>query len=335
MKNLCVRVGTLYALADFVVVETGNDERAPIILGRPFLNTTGAIIYASAAKISFYVKGKKEIFFFKNKTTQIQDQSRRKSRKRTNRRNRNKQVWTESAQMVTVVHGGQDHQLKSPFFTKKDDPGMPSIYCSINGYNFYKTICDTGSGVNIMAAVTYRLLFGTMPLRPTYIQLQMADQTFREVKGIVSVVPVKIDDRFVYTDFQVVDMGEDEYDPPIILGRLFLSTVKAIIYIGTGEVHMHFPSEKVRRYFTNPNYIIEESKQVRKRRNHNQRRQIIKDGWADYEGEVVRSEDVEFKQNYPEEIEAPSQVWKMKKTMQEEEALPEVPTTPPNKPQDN
>jgi len=26
-------------------------------------------------------------------------------------------------------------------------------------------------------------------------------------------------------------MGEDEYDPPIILGRPFLSTVKAIIYI--------------------------------------------------------------------------------------------------------
>ena len=58
---------------------------------------------------------------------------------------------------------------------------------------------------------------------------------------------------------------------------------------------MHFPSEKVRRYFTDPNYIVEESKQVRKRRNRNQKRQIIKDRWADYEGEVVRSEDVEFK----------------------------------------
>jgi len=113
---------------------------------------------------------------------QIPDQSRCESRKRTNRRNRNKQVWNESAKMVTAVHGGQDHQLKSPFLTKKDDLGMPSIYCSINGYNFYKTTCDTGSGVNIMAAVTYQLLFGIMPLKPTYIQLQMADQTFREVK---------------------------------------------------------------------------------------------------------------------------------------------------------
>ena len=55
LKNLRVRVGTLYAPADFVVIETGTDERAPI-LGRPFLNTSGAVIYASAAKISFYIK---------------------------------------------------------------------------------------------------------------------------------------------------------------------------------------------------------------------------------------------------------------------------------------
>ena len=61
LKNLCVRVGTLYAPADFVVIETGSDERAPIILGRPFLNTRG-IIYANAAKISLYIKGKKETF---------------------------------------------------------------------------------------------------------------------------------------------------------------------------------------------------------------------------------------------------------------------------------
>jgi len=90
-------------------------------------------------------------------------------------------------------------------------------------------------------------------------------------------------------------MGEDEYNPPIILGRPFLSTVKTIIYIGTGEVHMHFSSDKVRRCFTDSNYIVEDSKQVRtrrRRRNRNQRRQIIKDGWVDYEGEVVMSEDI-------------------------------------------
>jgi len=90
-------------------------------------------------------------------------------------------------------------------------------------------------------------------------------------------------------------MGEDEYDPPIILGRPFLNTIKVIIYIGIREVHVYFPSEKVHRYFTDPNYIVEDSKQVktrRRQRNCNQRRQIIKDGWVDNEGEVIRSEDI-------------------------------------------
>jgi len=221
-------------------------------------------------------------------------------------------MWTESAKMVTAVQGGQDRRLKLPFLTKKDDLGMPSIQCSINGYNFQKTLCDTGSSVNIMAAVTYQLLFGTMPLKPTYIQLQMADQTFRKV--------------------------EDEYDPPIILGRLFFSTVKAIIYIGTGEVHMHFPSEKVHRYFTDPNYIVKDSKQVRTRRrrhNRNQMRQIIKDGWADYEGEVIRSEDIQLEQNCPEETVASSQVCREKIFIHEEQAPPEPPTTPSSESQDD
>ena len=167
LKNLCVRIGTLYAPAYFLVIETDTDERAPIIQGRPFLNTTGAVIYASTTNISFHIKGQKEMFSFKNKTTQIPEQSWHEPRKRTNRRNRNKQMWTESAQ------GGQDRRLKSPFLIKKDDPGVPSIECTNNGYSFQKTLYDTGSDVNIMTAVTYQLLHGTMLLQPTYIRLQV------------------------------------------------------------------------------------------------------------------------------------------------------------------
>jgi len=96
-------------------------------------------------------------------------------------------------------------------------------------------------------------------------------------------------------------MGEDEYDPPTILGRPLLNTIKAIIYIGTGEVHIHFRSEK--------------------------------DGWADYEGEVVRSKDIQLEQNCPEETVAPSQ--KEKIVIHEEEALSESPTTPSSKSQDD
>jgi hypothetical protein len=49
-----------------VVLEIGGDERAPIILGRPFLSTAKAIIYVDTAKIYFYIKDRKEKFSFKD-----------------------------------------------------------------------------------------------------------------------------------------------------------------------------------------------------------------------------------------------------------------------------
>ena len=96
------------------------------------------------------------------------------------------------------------------------------------------------------------------------------------------------------------------------------------------------PLRKVRHYFND--YIVEDSKQVRTRRrqrNRNQRRQIIKDGWVDYEGEVIRSEDIQLEQNCPEETVAPSQVWREKIVIHEEEAPPEPPTTPSSESQDD
>jgi len=56
------------------VIETDVDERSHIIMGRPFVNTLGAVLYASAMKINFNIKGRKEMFSFKNKTAQILEQ---------------------------------------------------------------------------------------------------------------------------------------------------------------------------------------------------------------------------------------------------------------------
>jgi len=68
----------------------------------------------------------------------------------------------------------------------------------------------------------------------------------------------------------------------------------------------------------------------RRQRNRNQRRPIIKDGWADYEGEVIRSENIHLEQDCPEETVAPNQVWIEKRVVLEEEAPPEPPSTPSN-----
>jgi hypothetical protein len=100
------------------------------------------------------------------------------------------------------------------------------------------------------------------------------------MEGLVKDVLIQIKDHFIPTNFLVVDMGEDEYDPPIILGRPFLSTTKAIIYIVIGEVHFQFPLEKVHRHFNN-NYIVDEEpkkNRSRRRRTRNQKSQPAMDG---------------------------------------------------------
>ena len=64
----------------------------------------------------------------------------------------------------------------------------------------------------------------------------MVDQTIRFPEGIAKDIMVKIQDYYVPADFMILDMGEEE-DVPIILGRPFLNTTNAIIFVGSGQVH--------------------------------------------------------------------------------------------------
>ena len=111
------------------------------------------------------------------------------------------------------------------------------IECTIRQRIFHKTFWDIGSDVNIMPKVTYEYLFGNEPLYPTYMQLQMMDQSIRFPEGIAKDVMVRIHYHFAPADFMVLDMGEEEDNTPIILGRQFLNATNAIIYVGSGQVH--------------------------------------------------------------------------------------------------
>jgi hypothetical protein len=65
----------------------------------------------------------------------------------------------------------------------------------------------------------------------------MVDQSIRFPEGIARDVMVKIQDHNAPADFMVLDMGEEEDDTPIILGRPFLNTTNMIIYVGSGQIH--------------------------------------------------------------------------------------------------
>jgi hypothetical protein len=104
-------VGSSYVPADFVVIETSGNEKSPISLGRSFLNTAGAIMYANTAKICFNIKGKGETFFFKDKVLQFpaHPQHPYEPKKKNNQRNKNKNKnrkpqQMELARVITAVH---------------------------------------------------------------------------------------------------------------------------------------------------------------------------------------------------------------------------------------
>ena len=62
--NLLVKVRSAYVPTDFMILDMGNAEDTPLILGCPFLNTTNVCIYVASRQIQFHFFGRKEIFAF-------------------------------------------------------------------------------------------------------------------------------------------------------------------------------------------------------------------------------------------------------------------------------
>jgi hypothetical protein len=54
-------------LTDFVVLEMPEDDNMSIILGRPFLNTAGAVIDCNQGKVTFNVNDKEHTVYFPKK----------------------------------------------------------------------------------------------------------------------------------------------------------------------------------------------------------------------------------------------------------------------------
>jgi hypothetical protein len=64
-EHVPVKVGHHFIPVDFMVLETGEREKPPLILGRPFLKTVGATIDVGKGEINFDINGEKSSFKFR------------------------------------------------------------------------------------------------------------------------------------------------------------------------------------------------------------------------------------------------------------------------------
>jgi hypothetical protein len=66
-EEVPISIANVLIPTDFVILQMPKDEKLFIILGRPFLNTAGAVINCIESKVTFNIKGKEHTIYFPKK----------------------------------------------------------------------------------------------------------------------------------------------------------------------------------------------------------------------------------------------------------------------------
>ncbi|GJR02321.1 reverse transcriptase domain-containing protein [Tanacetum coccineum] len=126
---------------------------------------------------------------------------------------------------------------------KLGDPSKFLIPCDFPGMDVCHALADLGASINLMPLSIWKKL--SLPeLTPTRMTLELADRSITHPKGVAEDVFVKVGKFHFPTDFVVVDF---EADPrvPLILGRSFLRTGRALIDVYGEEITLRVNDEAV------------------------------------------------------------------------------------------
>jgi len=75
--------------------------------------------------------------------------------------------------------------------------------------------------------------------KPTKMTLTLADRLVSYPYGVLKYVLVKVNDLLFPVDYVILDM-EDDDETPLLLGRPFLATRRALIYVEMGKLMLRF-----------------------------------------------------------------------------------------------
>ncbi|GJT37013.1 reverse transcriptase domain-containing protein [Tanacetum coccineum] len=129
--------------------------------------------------------------------------------------------------------GLKDALVKMPKFKKwlipekLEDPGKFLIPCALQELDRTSALADSGASINLLPHSIYKQL-GLGALKPTRMTLELANCSITHPMGIAEDVVVRVDGFTFLADFVVVNF-EPNPRVPIILGRPFLRTAKALI----------------------------------------------------------------------------------------------------------
>ena len=124
---------------------------------------------------------------------------------------------------------------------KKEDPGAFTIPCTTGLLHFAKALCDLGENINLMPISIYKKLGLGYP-KPTAMRLLMVNRIVKRPIGILHDVLVKVE-LFIFLTYFVILYCEIDLEVPIILGRPFLSTERALLDMEKGQMKFRLNNE--------------------------------------------------------------------------------------------
>ncbi|XP_062103160.1 uncharacterized protein LOC133814181 [Humulus lupulus] len=132
-----------------------------------------------------------------------------------------------------------DHHIKIPYPQRLRKNNLDKKFSKF--LEIFKKLHINISFVEAMEQMP-RLKLGEA--RPTTISLQMADRFIKHPRGVIEDVLVKVGKFIFPADFIILDMEEDA-NIPIILGRPFLATGRALIDVQKGELRLQVQNEEI------------------------------------------------------------------------------------------
>nr|GEW40991.1 reverse transcriptase domain-containing protein [Tanacetum cinerariifolium] len=205
-----------------------------------------------------------------------------------------KSLWTNKDKLCelarTPLNEHCSEVLLNKLPKKLGDLGKFLIPCDFLGMVEYIALADLGASINLMPLSVWNKLFYP-DLSPTCMTLELADRLISRPVGVAEDVYVKVGTFHFPADLVVIDFDADPR-VPLILGRSFIKTTRALIDVFEGKLTLHvgkeaitFNLDQTSRYSANYNDMM--AKRI----------DVIDMAYEEYSQEVLGFSDVKTSSN--------------------------------------
>ncbi|GJV68462.1 DNA-directed DNA polymerase [Tanacetum coccineum] len=133
--------------------------------------------------------------------------------------------------------------LLNKISSKEKDPRSFTIPCDIGQLHIDNALADLGASISLMPYTMYKKL-GLGEPKATRMSLELTDRSIQYPRGIIENVLIKVDKFVLPIDFVILDMPKDSR-VPMILGRPFLATARAMIDVFNKKITLRVGDDEV------------------------------------------------------------------------------------------